>query len=100
MSRLLLLSFAFCFAMAGSSTDLFTDEEVRVWNEDIERAEQRAACRASALNKIVENDLLAKLVMPEDVVIWEARHAHLPEALNKVLWEQGQKLDLDEGGRG
>ena len=86
--------------MAGSSTDLwaFNDDEAREWNEDIERAEQRAAFRANAIEQIAEKGLLAKLVMPEDVVIWEARHAHLPEALNRVLWEQGQKLDMDHGG--
>ena len=89
-------------AMAGSSasssTPLFTDEEARIWNQELERAHQRAAAMANRIENIKSKCLLSKLVMPEDKVIWEARFAHLPEALVNIIWEQSHEGHLDDGG--
>ena len=85
-----------------ASSSLFTDAEMLAWNQEkeIEESERRVAERERAVEEVLSQNLLGKLVMPEDEVI-KGKHEHLPESIRKLLWEASLLdfgEDYDDGG--
>ena len=82
--------------MAASSADswvgtLFTDAEVLAWNEECDKIEQARERREMAAEERMQKNLLSRLVMPEDVVIW-GKYKDLPRFVFKNMWEEGMGL--------
>ena len=70
------------FTNQSLSLDM-TDADIDAWNNELVQAE----ARHKAFEDKLSSGLLAKLVMPEDVIIQE-KYSDMPKMLQKMLWEE------------
>ena len=71
-----------------------TDSAIDAWNHEVEQAEAR---HMSLIDK-VNRGLLAKLVMPEDVLI-QQKYGYMPKMVQQILWEESHGYGSFAGER-